>query len=427
MLRGALPVPCPPPVRILRLPVNSLLLLSNQLVFNLGFYMVVPFLAAYLRDDLALAGASIGLVLGLRTFCQQGLFVFGGALSDRLGTRRLILLGCVVRVMGFLCLGMGGSLPMVVAGACLTGVGGALFSPAISTLVAQLGAASEAAGKRTRAQYFALLAVWGESGAVLGPLLGALLIGIGFQAIALIGAAVFVVAGFVLGRFLPVDTPARPATRRGLDWGTIFTDRLFMAFIVAHAGFLFSYNQLYLALPVEISRSGGSDRDLAPLFMVASLLVIGLQLPIARLARWAGYQRSLPLGFLLMAAGFVIVAIAAPHAAPTGLMRLAPAVGLVVLLSLGHMAVRPVAMDLVPDFAQGRALGVYYGALASSGGVAVLLGNVALGGLLDSALLPHPGAALPWYVLAAVPATSAMAMVVILRRLTQRRTVQATA
>lgn len=409
------------------MPVHPFLLLSNQLVFNLGFYMVVPFLAAYLRDDLLLAGASIGLVLGLRTFCQQGLFVFGGALSDRLGTRRLILLGCVVRVLGYLCLGLGGSLGMVVLGACLTGVGGALFSPAISTLVAQLGAASEARGKRTRAQYFALLAVWGESGAVLGPLLGALLIGIGFQAIALIGAAVFVVAGLILARFLPQDAPAPTTSRRGLDWGTIFTDRLFLAFVIAHAAFLFSYNQLYLALPVEITRSGGSDHDLAPMFMIASLLVIGLQLPIARLARTMGYQRSLPLGFMLMALGFAAVALSAPHEAAPGLMRLAPAVTLVVLLTLGHCIVRPIGMDLVPHFAGGRALGVYYGALASSGGIAVLLGNVALGGLLDQALVAGPDAALPWTVLAAVPAASALAMLVILRRLDRRISVPAAA
>ena len=103
-------------------------------------------------------------------------------------------------------------------------------------------------------------------------------------------------------------------------------------------------------------------------------------------------------------------------------MRLAPAVTLVVLLTLGHCIVRPIGMDLVPHFAQGRALGVYYGALASSGGLAVLLGNIALGGLLDRALVSGPDAALPWFVLAAVPAASALAMIVILRRLSHRVT-----
>ena len=76
-------------------------LLGTQLLFNVGFFAVVPFLAGILREDFALAGASVGLVLGLRTAAQQGLFLFGGALADRFGARFLILLGCAVRVAGF--------------------------------------------------------------------------------------------------------------------------------------------------------------------------------------------------------------------------------------------------------------------------------------------------------------------------------------
>ena len=40
-----------------------------------------------------MAGATIGLVLGLRTLSQQGMFFVGGALSDRFGARRMILSG----------------------------------------------------------------------------------------------------------------------------------------------------------------------------------------------------------------------------------------------------------------------------------------------------------------------------------------------
>jgi len=75
-------------------------LLGSQFVFNIGFYAVVPFLAIFLRDDLLLSGGAIGLILGLRTFSQQGMFIVGGALSDRYGARSVILCGCVIRVTG---------------------------------------------------------------------------------------------------------------------------------------------------------------------------------------------------------------------------------------------------------------------------------------------------------------------------------------
>jgi hypothetical protein len=103
-------------------------LLGSQFVFNIGFYAVVPFLAIFLRDDMLLSGGLIGLILGLRTFSQQGMFIVGGALSDRFGAKIVILSGCIIRVAGYLLLALGESLWPIILGACLTGWA-ALFLP----------------------------------------------------------------------------------------------------------------------------------------------------------------------------------------------------------------------------------------------------------------------------------------------------------
>ncbi len=63
-----------------------------------------------------LSGGLIGLVLGLRTFSQQGMFIVGGALSDRFGAKSVILSGCIVRVVGYLLLAFGQSLWPVILG-----------------------------------------------------------------------------------------------------------------------------------------------------------------------------------------------------------------------------------------------------------------------------------------------------------------------
>mgnify|MGYP004707192679 CR=1 FL=1 len=144
-------------------------LLGSQFVFNIGFYAVVPFLAIFLRDDLLLSGGLIGLVLGLRTFSQQGMFFIGGALSDRFGARVIILCGCIIRVAGYLMLAFGHSLGPIIVGACLTGIGGALFSPSIEALLARAGAQSESQGNRSHAAGGALFAGCRELGAGPGP------------------------------------------------------------------------------------------------------------------------------------------------------------------------------------------------------------------------------------------------------------------
>lgn len=77
----------------------SQVLMVNQFTINLGFYMLMPYLAAYLAGPLALAAWAVGLVLGVRNFSQQGMFLIGGTLADRWGYKPLIIAGCLMRVI----------------------------------------------------------------------------------------------------------------------------------------------------------------------------------------------------------------------------------------------------------------------------------------------------------------------------------------
>lgn len=99
-------------------------LLGAQLIFNLGFYAVIPFLAGAMGGDYGLDAAAVGLVLGARTFSQQGMFLFGGLLADRWGARRAILTGCLVRIAGYATLAAASDFMLFLLGAVLTGAGG---------------------------------------------------------------------------------------------------------------------------------------------------------------------------------------------------------------------------------------------------------------------------------------------------------------
>lgn len=256
----------------------------------------------------------------------------------------------------------------------------------------------------------------GELGAVIGPVAGGLLSGIGFRHIALAGAGLFLLALLVLFFCLPADGQ-RTQTRSRVPWWTPLRQPRFVAFIIAYSSWLLSYNQLYLALPVEIQRAGGREQDLAPLFMLASLLIITLQLPLARFARRIGAVRILPVGFLLLSASFASVALFAASPPAEGWLRLLPSACFVTLLTLGQMLLVPSAKDLIPLFAEESTLGAHYGALATAGGCAVLAGNLLLGHMLDQALTPSPQAVYPWLLLALFPLCSAVALRAICRPL----------
>ncbi|MFT3796861.1 MFS transporter [Microbacterium sp.] len=388
-------------------------LLGTQLLFNVGFYAVVPFIAVVLTDDFALGGAAVGLVLGVRAFSQQGMFLVGGVLADRWGAKALILVGCGVRASGFLLLSAAlwpqlGTAPeppllsVFIAGTVLTGLGGAMFSPALNTLVA--GADRRRSGG---VNLFAWLTVAGELGAATGPLVGALLLGRGFAVVAVAGAGLFAVIGCLLWWRLP-QTPRRsggPARRPGRVPAAL-TDRRFVAFAALHSVDLLAYNQLYLAFPVELRRVDAGALALGAIFAWVSVLTVALQLPVASWSRRLPSAAALRIGYLCGASAFLVLAIAAPFAPAPG-WELLPAFAAATLLTAGHLFALPTALGAVGGFAGALPTGSYFGLLATCGGLAVLVGNVVVGALLGAASLPQPAAALPWLALAAALLTSA--------------------
>lgn len=400
------------------------LLLASQLIFNVGFFSVVPFLAVVMRDDFGMGTMAVGIVLGARTFAQQGLFLFGGALADRWGARQSMIMGCLVRVTGFLLLAWASDFPLFLIGAVVTGIGGALFSPAMQSLVASAAERSSgsvqddsthsAAGRKNQgSSLFALLVVCGEVGTVVGPLLGALLLGTSFDTALLVAAGIFAVMAAVFLCFLPkpqrdsrktaVKTPDSPAAP-GL-WSCL-REKKFIGFTAFYSVNLLAANQLYFGLPVELERSAAGGSALAVVFAYASVLTITLQWPIARLMRKAGPKIALPLGFALQSLGFASLAVLAVFPPPSGLPLL-PALVLITGLALGNMCVMPMAMGLVMEFAAGRPTGAYYGLLASAGGLAVVLGNAALAPLYELAYTPAITAFAPWLLLSVLGAITA--------------------
>jgi MFS family permease len=406
------------------------ILLGTQMVFNLGFYAVIPFLAGAMGGDYGLDAAAVGLVLGARTFSQQGMFLFGGLLADRWGARRAILTGCLVRIAGYATLAAASDFTLFLLGAVLTGAGGALFSPALESQLSHADRAhadptKERAPGKGRRSVFVWLAITGEMGALVGPLLGAALLGWGFDAALAAGIAIFVAVTILLWFRLPAGSPGKPDTAGtgepeaapGKSRSALgcLKNRRFVAFCLLASTNMVAYNQLYFAFPLELDRRGLDASWLAMLFLLASLLTLLLQLPVAAAGQRLGPGRAMSAGFLLVAAALAAAALTSVHAeaggsaagdpgvggpAPTGSAAAGSVAAIVGALILGHMLLRPTILSLILRFipadgaVSGR--GAYYGLSATCGGIAVLAGNALLGWLLDLTDRNHWWPGTPW-------------------------------
>ncbi|GAB2602798.1 MFS transporter [Kocuria himachalensis] len=407
-------------------------LLGAQLVFNIGFYAVVPFLAGAMGTEYGLDAAAIGLVLGARTFSQQGMFLLGGMLADRWGARRAILTGCLVRIVGYATLAAASGFALFLLGAVLTGAGGALFSPALESRLSHAdrpaGTTGSGAGRGSRRSVFVWLAITGEIGAVLGPVVGSFLLGWGFDAALTMGIGVFAAVTVLLWYLLPAEpdhlppdgeagVPAAAPSAAGPRWACL-RDRRFVVFCALAGMNMLAYNQLYFAVPVELSRRGLDGAWLGALFLLASVLTLLLQLPVSSAGLRMGPGRALAVGFVLEAGAFTLAAVTSVHPG-TAPGSMAPLMGTVTVLILGHMLLTPTILSLIPSFvpahgpAPGR--GAYYGLAATCGGVAVLAGNAVLGQLLDLTDRHSWWPGTPWVPLSALTLLAAAALPAVLR------------
>ncbi|MGH3723879.1 MAG: MFS transporter [Mycobacterium sp.] len=387
----------------------SQILMVNQFAINIGFYMLMPYLAGYLAGPLGLAAWMVGLVLGIRNFSQQGMFLVGGTLADRFGYKPLIVAGCLLRTGGFLMLAFVGSLPAILIASAATGFAGALFNPAVR---AYLAADS---GER-RVQAFAVFNVFYQAGILFGPIIGLALTAWDFRITCAVAAAVFAVLTVIQLMALPPNHVGQEAERRPVlsDWRTVVSNKAFLLFSGAMIGSYVLTFQVYLALPFQAALLTDDKKSetvlVTSIFVVSGLVAIAGQV---RLTGWLsarfGPSRSLVLGMLVIAAAFVpLVLLPSPDAAGS-----VPAVAALLLsaalLAVGTIATFPFEMDTVVTLAGNRLVATHYGLYNTIVGVGILAGNL-LTGTIFGYTEQHGKPALLWVSLTGVGLVCAVAL-----------------
>ncbi|WP_406276481.1 MFS transporter [Nocardia sp. NBC_00881] len=360
-------------------PLSVRLLLMNHLLGNIGFYMLVPFLADYLLTDLALSATVVGVVLGVRSLSQQGLFLVGGSASDRLGARGVIIIGAGIRSVGFVSFAVGGSLPVVLLGSVLTGFAGALFNPAVRAYIAR------DSGNRS-AHAFAVFNVMGNIGSAVGPLVGALLIGAGFRLTAVAAAAVF--ATLTLAQLLLL--PAPPVTARdtalSADLVRVFTDVRFWGFASALMGMFALQSQIYFLFTLQIQQLAG-QAAVAALFLVETAAVVACQVPVTRaLSRRRDRGPAMAAGMALLGGAFLVPPLGAmlTDSRPLALtVCLLPVLAAAVVLAVGVAMVQPFVSEAIPRFTGTALTGTYFGAFYLASGIFTVATTSGLGALID--------------------------------------------
>jgi MFS family permease len=103
---------------------------------SMGFqFQSLASAAPILVRDLGLGFADVGFLVGLYMLPGIALAVPGGWLGERLGDRRVVVIGLGLMVLGGVLAGLAPSYPLLVTGRALSGIGGVLLNVLMSKMV----------------------------------------------------------------------------------------------------------------------------------------------------------------------------------------------------------------------------------------------------------------------------------------------------
>jgi DHA1 family multidrug resistance protein-like MFS transporter len=360
-------------------------LVLNNLLMWTGFIMVVPLLAVHYVDGLGWPAAAIGMVLAVRQLTQQGLGVFAGMLADRFSVKGLIMLGLLLRALGFGMMAWATNVPLLLLSAIFAALGGALFDSPSRAAVILIARPEE------RSNYFAIESASSSIGTAVGPLAGALLLSYSFELVALTAASFYIVACIMLFFWLPikghVEQPAGQQLASGLTWA--LKDRIFMLFTTFSAGMWFVWVQFSVALPLQATTIAGTAAVVSWIYLINAALSLILQYPaISLLSRRLNVVPILAWGTALMACGLGSIAFA--HTTSWLLVG-------VTIYICGSLLAMPSQQTAIAELANPAAIGSYYGVGALSLAAGGSIGNLA-GGLLYDWGQAFNWPALPWIV-----------------------------
>ncbi|MFE2865668.1 MFS transporter [Embleya sp. NPDC059259] len=362
-------------------------LLVVRLLGALANGVMLPFIILWAHRVGGLSGAAAGALFLVQAAGEFTGGLAGGALADRIGHRRMLLLSTTGMALGY------GSLflvhhPIPALGLFLAaGLFESAFHPTIAALIGDLHADEDLA------HAFGLTRVVASVGGVIGPILGAVAVTFSLSGVfaatgaLLVGAALTVLVAVPPDRVIGPETAEKDSGENAAEvYGAvtrILRDRRLALLILG--GSLLSITFTWWEADGLVLLNGLhplGTTAYAALFAIDALAIIVFQLPVTRWTRRHDTGRLLFLGAALQGAG-----LAGFAAAGLGYPALVVAV---LVTSLGMMITGPVTSAFITRHAPPGRSATYQAALSTTQDIGTAIGptsGLALGRIATPALV----------------------------------------
>ncbi|HEX6150585.1 MFS transporter [Nocardioides sp.] len=365
-------------------------LLSTTAIQTLGRGLTLPFTVIYLNEVRGISLDLAGTLMAFIAVVALAVTGPGGALTDRVGARRMLLMGTSAQLVGCVILAFA-TTPLVVAlSFLLLGFNFGVSWPAFNALIAAVTTGA------TRQQYFGVNFALVNLGIGVGGVIGGLYVDVSqpttFTVIFLADAACMLVPiALLLGPLRHVaGRPEAPADEeqaggRGAYLEILRKPVVLWMTALTFLGTFVGYGQMEAGFPAFARQVSEVSTDVIGFaFAVNTAVIVGLQFLVLRLITGHRRTRVLIVMSLLWSVSWVVLGLTG--LVPGSVAAVAGVLAFHGLFALGETMFQPtipaITNDLAPDHLRGRYNAVNAGAF--QGGT--IAGPVVAGLMLDRGL-----------------------------------------
>lgn len=360
-----------------------------------GFGIVIPVLPLY-AERFGASPLVVGLLLAVYSLMS---FLFApalGRLSDRIGRRPVLLVSILGSSLGFLIMGLAGSLPLLFLGRIIDGITGGNISTA-QAYIADITPPHE------RSKGMGLIGAAFGLGFIFGPAIGGVMSHFSLAAPLLFAAVLAALNGAAVYLFLPESLPKERRERDipgNVPFYTAVREAKGSPMALVLGAYFFStvaFSLLTATYPLFASHRFGYGAPQVG-YIFAGMGIVGAVIQggmMGLLVRTFGDSRLASAGAALLAAGLVFL----PVSPSAPLLFLATGA-----IGLGHALVVTPLNGLASRVSGAAEQGKVFGMMQSSSSLARIIGPVLGGWMLNLDLLraeAHYGRA-PYWTAAAI-------------------------
>ncbi|MCD6426377.1 MAG: MFS transporter [Anaerolineales bacterium] len=358
-------------------PKQFWIIVGSNFIDRVGGALIFPFFALYITMKFQVGMTEVGLLFALFSVTDMIGNMIGGALTDFLGRKTMIIMGLVISAMTSLGMGFVQELEWFYVMGAISGLFATAAGPAHEAMLIDI------LPEKKRSEGFGVMRVAMNLSVAIGPAIGGFLASrsylILFVADTITSLITALIVYLVIEESMPEEKESK--VKKGfkdtfIGYGDVLKDRKFMMFVVISTIATLVYSQMYSTLSVFLRDVQGVPASGYGWLMTLNAgMVVLFQFMITRRISKRPPMLILALGSLLYVIGFGMYGFVNVYL----MFMLA-----MVIITIGEMVIIPVAQAYVGNAAPEDMRGRYSGVMGFSWMIPWMIGPLLAGLIMDN-------------------------------------------